>query len=219
MCSGWSRQPQLPSQLETTEEAQWGTPTQSYHQWRVHRVQFHPPRAEWQVYLQHCWHRGLCDHRSNWYALCTLTLQFYLGPDLRIFFPPLPPVVGAADPPKVTYMDPTGVVKISRGNQERLTCLTVGSLPLSVMWWHNGSVVHNNSLANISQYLIQNLTLNSGAYSTLIIDNVSEFVEGDYKCVGFNRAGKAQSNPGVQLMLGKTMDRTSVPQCGWGSHS
>ena len=100
-------------------------------------------------------------------------------------------------------MDPTGVVKISRGNKERLSCLTTGSLPLSVMWQHNGSVVHNNSLVNISQYLIQNLTLNGGAYSTLTIDNVSEFVEGDYKCVGFNRAGETNSKLGVQLMLGK----------------
>lgn len=109
---------------------------------------------------------------------------------------------GDGQPPMVTFLDPQGVVKSPRGGTQRLDCLTEGSQPLDVTWLHDGTVVVNNSLVNISQYLIQNISFNTGAYSILTIDSVTEHVQGIYKCAAYNSAGEAESDK-VQLMLGE----------------
>lgn len=112
----------------------------------------------------------------------------------------------------MTFLDPQGVVKSPRGDTQMLDCLTEGSQPLDVIWQHDGSVVVNNSLVNISQYLIRKIPFSNGAYSILTIDSVTEYVQGIYKCVAYNNAGEAESEK-VQLMLGEYGVHTHWGQC------
>ena len=112
----------------------------------------------------------------------------------------------------MTFQDPQGVVKSPIGDTQELDCLTVGSLPLDVTWLHDGSVVVNNSLVNITQYLIRKIPLSNGAYSILTIDGVTEYVQGTYKCVAYNNAGEAESDK-VELMLGEYRVHTH-----WGQY-
>lgn len=112
----------------------------------------------------------------------------------------------------MTYFNPQGVVKSSRGENQTLDCLTLGSLPLDVTWLHDGSVIVNNSLVNISQYSINKITLPTGAYSSLTINSVTEYVQGIYRCVGYNSAGEGESDK-VQLMLGECRVHTH-----WGQY-
>ena len=105
-------------------------------------------------------------------------------------------------PPRIDYFYPDEVFKIAPGDTVEIVSIVIGTQPLSVTWYHNGSRVVNDTTVNDTHFSLKEIIYSEMLFSKLTITNVGEGAQGVYKIAANNVGGRTESEE-AQLRLGK----------------